>query len=81
MGTLMTAHAIPGVHPKLNAAHVREQLDDLALRTMTLSAHVACGSLRFARVAERSAVRDAMAQLADALLGLAQHVDRWEAAP
>jgi hypothetical protein len=74
----MTAHAIPGVHPKLNATHVREQLDALALQTMTLSAHVACGALRFARPAERAAVRDAMALLA--LLGLAQHVDRWEPA-
>lgn len=75
---MSAAHAIPGVHPRLNATHVREHLDALTLQTMTLGAHVACGSLRFARVAEHAAVRDALGRLADALLGLAQHVERWE---
>jgi hypothetical protein len=74
------ARAIPGVHPRLNAVHLRERLDDLALQAAVLSAHAACGSLRFARPAEYAAVRDAMAGLADALLGLAQHVERWERA-
>jgi hypothetical protein len=35
------ANTIPGVHPKLNAAHVREHLDALTLQAMTLGAHVA----------------------------------------
>jgi hypothetical protein len=75
---MTAAHAIPGCHPKLCATHVRERLDALAAATDTVALHVACGALRYATPAERAAVRDSMAQLADALLGLAQHVDRWE---
>lgn len=75
---MSAAHAIPGCHPKLCALHVRERLDALAAGTDTLALQVATGALRFARPAEREAVRNAMAQLADALLGLAQHVERWE---
>jgi hypothetical protein len=71
--------AIPGVHPKLNAVHVRERLDELALQTGALASHVATGALRFARPAEREAVRDAAAMLADALIGLAQRLDSTDA--
>lgn len=72
----MTAIAsLPGVHPRLNAAHVRDGLDDLADRGEALARRVDGGLLRFARPGEREDCRDAVARLADVLLGLAQKLE------